>query len=872
MSGYENTTLWQTSLGKKIGEDIHAKERDYFRVNYEKLRAKAILLAGEINRTLPEYTVHDITHIDALWEMASLICGEGYVLNPAEAFVLGGAFLIHDLGMGLAAYPNGIDALKTTPLWTDTFSYLQKKNNEPNHEIEKQTLEIVLRSLHAKHAEELALASWGADERKEFLIDDINLREDYGVVIGKIAHSHWWDAGELPLKFRAKLGASGNMPNEWDVDVLKLSCIMRVADASHIDSRRAPDFLRKLRSLSFYSEQHWKFQQKLYQPRVENEKLIFTAKSPFKVDDSMSWWLCYDALKMIDRELYLVDSILHTNNRSRFRAKGVSSIENIQSISKLITPDGWLPVDSKIHVGNVTSLVKNLGGAQLYGQNPLVPLRELIQNGCDAIRARRLLEGEGCDFGRLIVRYDADDKGPYFEVEDNGVGMSSSVLTGPFLDFGQSFWGTQDMHHEFPGLETKSFSSTGKFGIGFFSVFMWGGEVVVTTRRYEESRSDTKVLIFEEGQIDRPLLRSANESEYIKDGGTRVRVYIIDESNIKSIFSSFYGRSFGNLSELLSYLFFTSDVSIYVEDKINSINKMVVSANAWKNMGKNDFVSAAINYEVRKGWGEEMEDDTYQIILEHSRNLSNIMMNGEVVGRGFLSVYDGNRYMVEPGNVGKISIGGYNTARIRGFVGCLIGRADKASRDVAIPLISSGEFKKWLQVQTELLKGQINEKCQVELASLIRCLKVDTGDLKFARGRDGYLNKNDIKILLNKFDRIYVARFVDYMIEDDSFGEHKLILNENVISVNYSSHNIFDEFYNWGDDDWKDNSDFSLRTAYGQLLEVVSEVWDIPLDDLIAWEYSDDNNKDSFVIGHVGNLDYYEKASVLDREKLKKEI
>ena len=127
MSGYENTTLWQTSLGKKIGEDIHAKERDYFRVNYEKLRAKAILLAGEINRTLPEYTVHDITHIDALWEMASLICGEGYVLNPAEAFVLGGAFLIHDLGMGLAAYPNGIDALKTTPLWTDTFSYLQKE-------------------------------------------------------------------------------------------------------------------------------------------------------------------------------------------------------------------------------------------------------------------------------------------------------------------------------------------------------------------------------------------------------------------------------------------------------------------------------------------------------------------------------------------------------------------------------------------------------------------------------------------------------------------------------------------------------------------------------------------------------------------------
>lgn len=46
------------------------------------------------------------------------------------------------------------------------------------------------------------------------------------------------------------------------------------------------------------------------------------------------------------------------------------------------------------------------------------------------------------------------------EVEDNGVGMSPKVLTGPFLDFGQSFWGTSLMHEELPGLESKGFIST----------------------------------------------------------------------------------------------------------------------------------------------------------------------------------------------------------------------------------------------------------------------------------------------------------------------------------------------------------------------------------------------------------------------------
>lgn len=867
MAGYENTSLWQSSLGKRLGNDQHFKERDFFRVNYESLREKARCLGGEINRTLPEYTVHDITHLDALWEMASLICGEDYKLNPAEAFVLGGAFLIHDLGMGIAAYPQGVNSLKDTVLWTDTFSHLKKRRAGTDSEIEKETLEIILRSLHAKHAEKLALASWGEGSNIEYLIDDPTLRDDYGVIIGKIAHSHWWDASELSHHFKARLGASGNMPNDWEVDPLKLACIMRVADASHIDSRRAPEFLRKLRNLSFYSEQHWKFQQRLYQPRGENEKLVYTAKSPFKIEDSMSWWLCFDALKMIDRELSLVDSILHSNNRQRLKAKGVSSIENIDAISKLITPDGWLPVDTKIHVGNITGLVKNLGGVQLYGDNPLVPLRELIQNACDAIRARRLLENEDNDFGKVIIRHGVDEKGVYFEVEDNGVGMSSTVLSGPFLDFGNSFWGSIEMHNEFPGLETKSYKSTGKFGVGFFSVFMWEGEVSVTTRRYEESRSDTKVLVFESGQIDRPLLRPAFDSEMIKDGGTRVRVYIKDNKLTDKIFNPKYNKSFSNVVELISSYFFTSDVSLYVEDEINQVKTKVIHADEWMTMDAEKFVKRITDYDNKLENEFEIDEDEFKNLLKHSKNISNIVYKDKILGRGFLSVYEGDTSQFEPITLGQISIGGYNSSSINGFVGCLIGKTNKASRDLAIPVVPAEVFKNWMKDQANLLKEQLSPTCQVELAGLLQTLKVDLSDLKFVRSQNGYLNKSELKDFLNTNNRIYLARSMDYLFEGERFGDSKIIMKDNVLSVGYGIQPLFDDWHSIDDDEWDSKGSYLSLTLYGELLETIANVWNVPVKYIYDLEYAANGHNEQVVVCQVGDVNYYEKVLVLDRDE-----
>jgi len=46
----------------------------------------------------------------------------------------------------------------------------------------------------------------------------------------------------------------------------------------------------------------------------------------------------------------------------------------------------------------------------LYGKNMIVPLRELIQNASDAIRARRIIEDEPSEYGDIVTILEPSDE------------------------------------------------------------------------------------------------------------------------------------------------------------------------------------------------------------------------------------------------------------------------------------------------------------------------------------------------------------------------------------------------------------------------------------------------------------------------------
>ncbi len=107
MNTITQTDIWRRTLAEQYlaspQSDPHSAFRTRLRQSFINFRERASVLANEIPRYLPQLTVHDITHIDALWQVADRIVGHDYPLTPTEAFILGGAFLLHDLGMALAA-------------------------------------------------------------------------------------------------------------------------------------------------------------------------------------------------------------------------------------------------------------------------------------------------------------------------------------------------------------------------------------------------------------------------------------------------------------------------------------------------------------------------------------------------------------------------------------------------------------------------------------------------------------------------------------------------------------------------------------------------------------------------------------------------
>ncbi|RYF50839.1 MAG: ATP-binding protein, partial [Cytophagaceae bacterium] len=530
MERFEKSSLWRSTLAPQDeDDDLTSKKREELRQAYYQLRSRISDLVKDIPSDIKGFTIHDETHLDALWDLASIIAGPDYKFTPAEGFVMGGAILIHDAGMALMAHPLGRAELRTDEKWLDTLALLWR-NKTGNYatsadlspggiatkdaELTQQADAEVLRSRHAQRAEDLLFKTWTLNSGESYsLLDNKSLKENYGWLIGQIAGSHWWPIDELPRKFNKKRGAPGEFPQTWTVDPLVLACLLRTADAAHLDERRAPKFLQALRKPHGVSKQHWEFQSRLLQPILLPSNLLqFSSSSPFPVSENASWWLAYEALNIVDQELRSVDALITESGRVRFEARGVGHVSSPTYLSQTVEASGWSPVDTRVRVGDAVKLALTLGGRQLYGAGKLVPLRELIQNASDAVRARRLLQRRPENWGDVTIKLSPPSPGVddwLLEVEDNGIGMSEAVLRGPFLDFGASFWGSWASLDEHPSLSTLGFQSVGGFGIGFYSVFMWASRVCVRTRHYESAAEATLVLEFQNGLNTNPLLRQA---------------------------------------------------------------------------------------------------------------------------------------------------------------------------------------------------------------------------------------------------------------------------------------------------------------------------------------------------------------------------
>jgi hypothetical protein len=850
---FAQSSLWRSTLSQ-LEQDDNEDARALLRNAYFDLRKMATRLVENIAADLRSYTVHDISHLDALWGIASEIAGTEYALTPTEAFVLGGAILLHDAGMCLAAYPDGISEIKKHKLWPLVLRRHAKNVGVPTEAEEHAVLMEFLRLEHANRANDLCRLEWKTtDDVSYFLIEKSELRQKFGQFIGEIAASHWWSHEKLAQNLNRVIAAPPPFPTEWHIDLLKIASILRVADAAHIDERRAPGFVWALRSAELVEEskRHWLFQNRLSQPERRGDAIHFSSTSDFHVSEAEAWWLAYDTLRMIDEELHRTDVLLADlrGESHRLSARRVANVESPTTMVTSIRVAGWIPVDTAIRVSDVPAVIRMLGGEALYGRNSLVPVRELVQNAADAIRLKSAIEPSTAALSRINITVGKENGTHFLEVSDNGIGMSKEIITKSFLDFGGSGWREDPAFFDHPEVDPNSVRTIGKFGIGFFSVFMLGERVEVRSRRYDKGYEETLVLSFPGGVYRRPILRAAIPEERLPQGGTVVRIWL--NSSPYSLNGFLHGEEKRSLRQVLGRLFPNLDVGIVVCER--GKREEVLEFCDWLTVSGEKLLARINGTPSVPNW-----------IRPYCRNARPLRdARGKTVGRMFVGPNAGTKKNEIRQIQGVLVTNGIAVGDMRGFYGILEGNVARAARDVAVPQVEFDELRDWTSEQADLIsKLGVSSEEQEECASFIRAVGGDTGDLKLCETTSGWLSQHELPAFLAQHQQVILLHDAAVSLLRRAYP--RLTLNSNVIWVSQSRPSIFNNTVRPGSHDfwefdylmrfsgwWRDLNAFMIG---GLISELIGQYYRLSRTQIREYESSIRNGRDIYSARYaIGN-------------------
>jgi hypothetical protein len=742
---YRHTRLWQESLGPQPSGAFR-NQRKQLREALEATRENVLPMVEQISRDLPDFTVHDEDHLDALWLIAEAIGGDEIHFNPAEGFVFGLAVLLHDLGLAVAAYPGGREHMRGLDEWRDAFGEIVRSRHgrapdatdfeAPRDDDAAEADRVILRERHAEQALDLARITFGPDDT--YLVPHEEVREGFAHIGGVLAASHWWPVSKL-RELTDKNLAIAQLPAEWEVDVLKLACLLRLADYAHLDSRRAPKLRRLQQQPQGESLLHWDFQGRLARAKADGGRLRFRSFTPFGRDEADAWWLAADMLSAVDEELRQVDALRRDLAQAPFAVDGVAGAGDPRRLAQTVETTGWEPVDATLRISDVTSLVRRLGGARLYGELPVVPLREAIQNATDAISARAHLHPDFVDGVVSVTVEPAGGEGWLsVEVHDNGVGMAPEVLAGPLLDFGRSLWRDGSLRSRLPGLAATGFEPIGRFGIGFFSVFMFDRPVRVRSRFLSAAVADTYVLEFPKGLSRRALVRRAESGEQLALPGTVVSFFVHDPKG-----------QLANPPAGLARLCPTLEVDLVVRATDGPVR--VVSGGDWRELPEADLM---------RRLGPQLTPAQ----LERVRPLHG--SGGELVGR--LVALPHMLYMGGHEPPAALTVGGLTARRGGAMAGVLLGEEPNLARSSAWASVSNEEFGRWASEQAQLWTGAgLSVSDAIGLAGSVARNGGDIDDLPVCYSSEGPLSRLQLGAWATERSKIFLWPDID----DDELRE-----------------------------------------------------------------------------------------------------
>jgi len=395
----------------------------------------------------------------------------------------------------------------------------KKIKDQENDRLEPKAIAYAVRMLHATAA--LDLSTHPIPGTELYLIESYESRESWGRDARTIAASHHWTLE----KVESELGRQEMAPlAKGKGDLAYVACLLRLIDYAHISRERASTIERAFRQpIEADSLVHWLAQERIAGPERVGDELVYRSLRP--IEDVDAWWLYYGMLHGLNSEIMAVRRYLEGRkiSESRLSLKGVRGALSPEQAAIFIRTAGFEPVEVNLKTDSIARVVQILCGESLYGKEPTVAVRELVQNAHDAMRLRQVTvqtEAQRLPLS-LPIRVTLNTKTKTLEVSDSGVGMSQNVMTNYLLSIASDYWNSEQFATDFPSAIGGTFRPAGKFGIGFLSVFMLGDEVEVESSRDGRDQLYLKL---------RGIGRRGEFRTFRRPGtGTSVRVKLRDE-------------------------------------------------------------------------------------------------------------------------------------------------------------------------------------------------------------------------------------------------------------------------------------------------------------------------------------------------------
>lgn len=777
-----NSLLWKEAFSNNEKNENVEKLKSSFINIREKVKDIVSLVIADF----PDLTIHDISHLDKLWITADFLINKKFSLNPLETYVLGLSILLHDSALSFSAYKYGKEGIRNTIFWKDTFEELKRNSEKDLNELENLADFISIRKFHADQAKETVLSSWETvDKNLFFLIEDSDLRIALGELCGEIAASHHQDIEIVESKFRRIINSPAFLPSEWTIDPLKIAIILRCSDAAHISSDRAPNFLYALLQRKGVSFNHWQFQNRLSNPGYDDYEsglIFFNTMKAFSEIEQDSWWLAYDTLTILDKEIKNSNKILELNDRPQLFAQGVKFVDNPEKLSVFIKAEGWVPKNVSIHVSNIEKLITNFGGEKLYGSSEKgrvgIVLRELIQNSRDAIKAREHID-KYFESEYININFEQRNDDIYLTISDNGVGLSERVLFDVLLDFGNSFWSSNHLKDELPGLLSSGYKSIGKYGIGFYSVFMISDYVEIKTRNWNKGISETLELHFNDKNILRPTFKKNTNSLPINistEISLRLKKNIFDDNIVSFTINP---QQIGMSTYEVPPEAYISSITIGLDCDVY-YNKLKIHENIEKEFDLKKLLLDA-SYTNYSPYTNKEQVDTF--LQKNITRFRRIKLDGSTVG--FVHyMYKSHDFLR---NFNISTIGGLrfdmnrDSSSYSGLIGFVNGESTNLARNQNSNEKLHGELKKVFIEQLNCKEFDIENLSFEENNSFSRQLYnfgLDFWEhMKFV----GYLNGNRFFLKITDISDIFISYDIGfaYLEGDISYGLHYFGQEEN---------------------------------------------------------------------------------------------